>query len=163
MKLPLAALSALILLPAVVSPARVLPTQPAAQARTPQPNDLNGTYLCEGVRPDGAPYLGTVRIVRHESAYHLLWTVGSEEQYLGIGILNGEVLAVSYFTGAPGVVAYQIERSAGRARLVGQWTVANAEGRVFSETLTRLTPEVTVPTMPQRQPKLQPSTKARPA
>jgi hypothetical protein len=139
MKLPLMLMSALALVPTVVLPDQsVLP----ANSRN-NPADLNGTYLCEGTRPDGAEYKGIVRIVRHNGAYQLVWNVGREEQHLGIGILNGDVLAVSYYGGVPGVVAYRIEQAEKGSRLVGQWTVANAGGQVFGETLTRLTQEVT--------------------
>jgi hypothetical protein len=145
MKLPLMFVSTLALLPALVAPGEsILPT------RTSSANgDLNGTYLCEGVRPDGAPYRGTVRIVRQNGAYQVIWNVGREEQYLGIGIHTGDVLAVSYFGGSPGVVAYRIEQSEKGPRLIGQWTVASARGHVFGETLTRLTQDVTAaPTLP---------------
>jgi hypothetical protein len=139
MKLPLMFVSAVALLPALVSPEQSTFPDPSSAAT----GDLNGTYLCEGVRPDGAAYKGTVRIVRHDGAYQLIWNVGREEEYLGIGILTGEVLSVSYFGGSPGVVAYRVERSDKGSRLVGQWTVAAARGRVFGETLTRLTQDVT--------------------
>lgn len=161
-KLPLAFVSALALLPTFVPPSEsVLPAQAATSAA-----DLNGTYLCEGTRPDGAVYRGTVSIVRHNGTYQLLWSVGDEEQYLGIGILNGDVLAVSYFGGAPGVVAYRVEQAATSARLVGQWTVANAGGQVFGETLTRLTQEVKAPRVPAPTPRpsrAQPTSRFKPA
>jgi hypothetical protein len=138
MKLPLIFVSTLALLPALVSPEEsILPAQPSERD-----GDLNGTYLCEGVRPDGAAYHGTVRIVRQNGAYQVIWNVGREEQYLGIGLLTGDVLAVSYFGGSPGVVAYRIEKTDKGSRLIGQWTVASARGQVFGETLTRLTKDV---------------------
>jgi hypothetical protein len=166
MKMPLMFVSALALLPTVVSPEQsFLPMNTGAAAA-----DLNGTYLCEGTRPDGADYKGTVRIVRHNGAYQLVWNVGREEQHLGIGILNGDVLAVSYFGGAPGVVAYRVERAEKGVRLVGQWTVANAGGEVFGETLTRLTQEVTAmpappaPSAPHPRPgRAKPSSLFKPA
>jgi len=48
------------------------------------------------------------------------------------------VLAVSYFSGLPGVAAYQIEDG---SRLVGEWTVAGAGGELFSETLIKMPAE----------------------
>jgi hypothetical protein len=124
---------------------------PRGERKDADADALDGTYLCEGKRPDGTPYHGTVAIVRHNGAYNVIWTVSSEEQYFGIGVLSGEVLAVSYFGGIPGVVAYKVERQDGNPRLVGQWTVANAGGHLFSETLTRLSREVALPTPPPRR------------
>ena len=51
-----------------------------------------------------------------------------------MGIRTGNVLSVAFYSGSTGVVAYRIE---GQDRLVGEWTVAGAEGQVSSETLTR--------------------------
>ena len=48
------------------------------------------------------------------------------------------MLAVSYFSGLPGVAAYQIEDG---SRLVGEWTVAGAGGELFSETLIKMPAE----------------------
>jgi hypothetical protein len=149
MRLPLLFVSTLALLPTLVAPGEsILPTRASTGN-----GELNGTYLCEGVRPDGAPYKGTVRIVRHNGAYQVIWNVGRAEQYVGIGILTGDVLAVSYFGGSPGVVAYRIEQNEKGARLVGQWTVASARGHVFGETLTRLTQDVTAVPAPAPEPR----------
>jgi hypothetical protein len=153
MKLPLMVVFLLTFVPAIVSPTAV------TQNGQPDQKDaetLDGTYLCEGVRPDGTTYHGTVVIQRHNGAYQLMWSVGREEQYLGLGVLNGDVLAVSYFGGIPGVVAYKVD-GGNRARLVGQWTVANADGRLFGETLTRLSRDVTAAPPPER-----PARRARP-
>jgi hypothetical protein len=128
MKFPLLLASALTALIPVLAPA----------PGTPGTTDITGLYECEGTTANGAPYHGTVEIVRNNSTYEVLWTLGPREQYLGFGVVNENVLAVSVLAGMPGVVAYKIERSDKGARLVGQWTVPNAEGRVFSETLTRV-------------------------
>lgn len=107
-------------------------------APAPNTGDITGLYDCDGTTANGTPYHGTVEIVRNNSTYEVLWTLGPREQYLGFGVVNENVLAVSVLAGMPGVVAYKIERSDKGARLIGQWTVPNAEGRVFSETLTRV-------------------------
>lgn len=99
--------------------------------------DIAGIYQCEGTRPDGAAYKGTVEIVRNNGTYQLLWTFGPREHYLGFGILSGDVLAVSVFGGMPGVVAYRVENGDKGARLVGQWAVPDPKGQVFTETLTK--------------------------
>jgi hypothetical protein len=124
MKLPLIFASALTaLLPAL--------------ATTPD-TDISGLYECEGTTANGSPYKGTVEIARNNGTYEVLWVFGPREQYLGFGVINENVLAVSVLAGMPGVVAYKIEKSDKGSRLVGQWTVPNAEGRVFTETLTKV-------------------------
>jgi hypothetical protein len=126
--------------------------------QTPPPDqesDLAGVYACEGTGPNNITYKGTVEILRYENAYHVRWSISSSEEYLGIGVLNGDVLAVSYFGGVPGVVVYRIERQAQGPRLVGQWTVVEAAGQVFMETLTRVSldaGEVALPRPPRAKP-----------
>jgi hypothetical protein len=99
------------------------------------------------VEPDGTPYRGVVQIVPNKGAFDVIWIFSSGQQYSGLGVLNGDVLAVSYFTNRPGVVAYKIENTDKGPRLQGQWTVVGA-GQVFQETLTRLTREVKRPEPP---------------
>ena len=89
-----------------------------------------------GINPDGSTYESVVvEIVRHNDAYQLRWLADSELIAVGMGIRTGDVLAVSYLSGLPGVVAYRIEQG---DRLVGEWTVAGAEGELFSETLVKV-------------------------
>ena len=154
MKLPLILASALTVLPAV-SPALhstyVVPAaSPIAAARADATTaaDLDGVYNCEGMRPDGAVYRGLVHIVHHNGTYELLWTFSSTEQHVGFGIMTGDVLSVSYFGGELGIVAYKVEQSEKGPRLVGQWTVPEADGQVFAETLTRLTADAVLPGAP---------------
>jgi hypothetical protein len=153
MKSPLICASALTLV-AVLSLAAQSPVPetkgdnnpPAADA------DLTGVYACEGVRPDGAAYRGTVEIVRHDGTYELLWTLPPHEQYVGIGMVSGSVLAVSYFGGMPGLVVYRIEAGDKGPRLVGQWTVVDADGHVFPETLTKVAEAIIVPPVAKPRP-----------
>lgn len=106
---------------------------------------IAGVYECQGITADGKLYSGIVHITRHHGAYQLIWTLGPEEHHVGIGLLSGDVLAVSYFGALPGVVAYRVERDADRPRLVGEWTVPAADGQVFREVLTRLENGADVP------------------
>jgi hypothetical protein len=108
---------------------------------------LVGTYECQGVEPDGTPYRGVVQILPHNGAYDVVWIFASGQRYSGLGVVNGDVLAVSYFTNRPGVVAYKIEQGESGPRLSGQWTVVGAD-KVFNETLTRMTTEVKPPEPP---------------
>jgi hypothetical protein len=106
----------------------------AGAGRSQQPADLTGTYSCRGQNFDGTSYEAIVEIVKHNDAYQVLWIIDDEVAALGMGVVQKDVLAVAYYAGAPGVVAYHVE---GDGRLVGQWTLAGADGTVVSETLTR--------------------------
>jgi hypothetical protein len=131
--------------------------------------DVGGVYACEGLRPDGVSYHGTVRIIRHNGTYDFLWSVGDEEQeqYLGVGILMDAVLSVSYFGGTTGLVVYRVEHSDKGQKLVGTWTVPEADGKVAAETLTRVSKELSAPQAPLPVPeptrRILPSKNLRPA
>jgi hypothetical protein len=147
-----------------------LPIHPVAHGDvTDGDADLGGIYACEGMRPDGVGYRGTVRIVRHKGTYDLLWSVGDDEQeqYLGVGILTGNVLSVSYFGGTTGLAVYRIEQDAKGQQLIGTWTVPQADGKVAAERLTRLTKELGASQprpLPERRPtRLLPLWQLRPA
>jgi hypothetical protein len=152
---------ALTVLPALALPfAPSSPTTATAISSIPAATPLNpkgtgaeaplvGTYECQGVEPDGTPYQGLVQITPNRGSYDVLWIFGSGQQYAGLGVVNGDVLAVSYFTNRPGVVAYKIEQTDKGPRLQGQWTVVGA-GKVFQETLTRVTREVKRPERRER-------------
>ena len=109
------------------------------------PGDLAGLYICDGVGPDGLPYQALVEITKNNDTYQLLWWFESQVVGIGLGIRSGDVLAVMHYSGLPGVVAYKIEEG---PRLVGQWTVAGADGVVFSETLTKAPDEISAPSTP---------------
>jgi hypothetical protein len=95
--------------------------------------DLAGIYLCEGVNPDGTPYKGLVEITPTANAYQVRWTM-SQQATNGVGIFKGGVLAVSYYGGTPGVAVYRVEGS----RLLGEWTMGDSKGQLYTETLTKL-------------------------
>ena len=107
---------------------------PLAQAA---PNDdLSGLYRCEGTNPDGKPYRGTVEIVKNDQTYRVKWTMGQRGASFGIGVVRGDVLAVSYYTGGNlGVVVYRIVKG---PQLIGEWTVLGADGQLFPEKLTKM-------------------------
>jgi hypothetical protein len=162
MRLPLLCAAAMTVLPALALPFASAPTAahapltsvpPVTPAPAPQvESPLAGTYECQGVEPDGTPYRGIVQIIPNHTTYDVIWIFSSGQQYAGLGVVNGNVLAVSYFTNRPGVVAYTIEESDKGPRLQGQWTVVGANA-VFQETLTRMSREVTrvEPPRPQRR------------
>ena len=102
---------------------------PAAVADEP---DITGKYNCEGTNPGGKTYRGTVTITKKGDAYYLKWSLNAGDTYAGIGILEGNVLAVSYYGGITGVVVYRVEKG---GKLVGKWSIADGKGKVYTETL----------------------------
>src|SRR2546423_1314093 len=70
-----------------------------------------GTYGCEGVNPDGKAYKGTVEIKKNGATYNLAWSLDSGESYEGVGVLNGNILSVSWKAGnSAGLVVYKVEK-----------------------------------------------------
>ena len=104
--------------------------------------DIIGAYVCEGTNPDGTAYRGIVQIARQGDAYLILWTLPPDGQYLGIGMLSGDVLAVSYFSAGMGLIVYKVTETADGMRLDGKWTVLAAKGLTFSETLRKVPGEI---------------------
>jgi hypothetical protein len=92
--------------------------------------DITGKYRCEGTNAEGKTYTGTVEITKVGDTYKVAWTLGSGESYEGVGILEGDVLGVSF---GGGVVVYKVEKG----KMSGKWTVPDAKGKVFTETLTK--------------------------
>jgi hypothetical protein len=156
MRLPLLCAALLSLLAALTLPfasasatTSVMPTAPDAPVVSVPSADapLAGTYDCQGVEPDGTPYHGIVQITPNQGTYDVVWIFSSGQEYAGLGVVNGDVLAVSYFTNRPGVVAYKIQTGEKGPRLQGQWTVVGA-GKVFQETLTQVSRDVKRPEPP---------------
>ena len=87
--------------------------------------NLAGKYNITGTNPDGAPYKGTLDIIAHGNVYQFRWNAGS--QYDGVGVVNGEVVAVSYTTGENGegcgVIDYVIENDGALDGKWGYWGV----------------------------------------
>lgn len=93
--------------------------------------DISGVYQCDGLNGDGSRYNGFVVIAKHRDTYRVQWIFESRRGAAGIGIREGDTLAVSYFGG---LVIYRIDG----AQLTGRWTVPDAEGVLSSETLKRV-------------------------
>ena len=141
-----------VILLGVVLLALVGPVRAAVQQA--QETDLTGVYACEGQNPDGSPYKGIVEIVKVEETYLVRWTMPNNSQVMGVGIHREGVLAVSYYGGAPAVVAYS---TATAGKLDGKWTSGGAEGSVFSETLTKVAVEQQKPTKRPARPRVRES------
>lgn len=88
-------------------------------ASVPKP-DIAGNYNITGTNPDGGAYRGTMEVITRGDLYQFRWNAGS--QYDGIGVQNGNIIAVSYTTGSSGkgcgVVDYDIQ---GDGTLDGKW------------------------------------------
>jgi hypothetical protein len=96
---------------------------------------LPGVYECQGVGADGRAYRGAVIIEPDGKRFVLQWYVAAQRTAIGLGIREGNVLAVSFFgPDAGGVVLYRIDGT----RLIGQWSAPVTAGQVFEETLTRV-------------------------
>jgi hypothetical protein len=142
----------------------------AGMAATPAAGEpeLEGVYGAVGVNPDGSEYRAFVHIVRHGESFIVSWmfpavsgeVVVFKPTSVGIGIANGGMLAVSYYTARmAGVIIYRIEEDG--KRLAGQWTVVGEGGVIHAETLTRL-PGVTPPPV-EAEPPLDRAPRRRPS
>ena len=88
-------------------------------SKTPTP-DIAGKYNITGSNPDGGNYKGTLEVIKRGDVYQFRWNAGT--QYDGVGVQNGNIIAVAYTTGTDGkgcgVVDYDI---AGDGNLSGKW------------------------------------------
>lgn len=84
------------------------------------PKDIAGKYTVTGSNPDGGAYKGTLEVISHGGVYQFRWSAGA--QYDGVGVTNGNVVAVAFADGANGkgcgVVDYEIT---GDGTLDGKW------------------------------------------
>lgn len=135
----------------------------SARAEEPPPlPDPTGVYRCTGLNPDGTRYSAIVEIKRLEKTYRVLWQLSDQTVVIGVGIVTGDVLAVSYFGGTPAIVVYRKDGE----KLVGEWTVGGQEGAIYSEELTLMpdSPSLNVPAEPPARPEesARPERPARP-
>jgi hypothetical protein len=96
--------------------------------------DPSGIYRCEGKSAEGRPYQAVVEIKKNGETYLLRWVTPEGVAHIGVGVVDGKNLSVGFFGSTVGVVVYAIE---GSEKLTGQWTVLQANGVVYRETLTR--------------------------
>ena len=128
----------------------------APAARGADEPGLDGIYALKGLNPAGTEYRGVVAVVHERDTFVVTWmapysdgeTMALVPIAVGIGIRDGEMLAVSYFDGeTAGIVLYRIEDE-GR-RLAGRWVVAGGDGKACAQTLTKLPGEVSEPAAPE--------------
>jgi hypothetical protein len=107
-----------LLAPALLGPV-LAPRLAAAQIR-------EGFYELEGLNPDGTPYRGVFALENAPGAsWYAVWQVG-DARLLGLGLIRGGVLAVSFVVeGRPGVATYEVEDD---GRLRGTWSTGGGMG-----------------------------------
>jgi hypothetical protein len=97
--------------------------------------EIAGKYNVVGTNPDGGTYKGTLQILTHGDVLQFRWNAG--EQYDGVGVANGNVVAVAFASGSNGkgcgVVDYTIKDDGMLDGKWGYWGV-NESG---TETATR--------------------------
>jgi hypothetical protein len=97
--------------------------------------DITGQYQGEGDNARGGKYTATVTIAKRQATYVVKWEMPAQEQF-GVGILEGDLLSVSWVTeGGAGIVVYKIRNNGDT--LVGRWAQVGGDGQTFSEILTR--------------------------
>ncbi len=88
-------------------------TQPAetseSESAVPDVADIAGDYEIVGTNEDGSAYRGALKVIKQGDVYQFRWDAG--KQYDGIGIPNGNAVAVAFTGGTDGkgcgVVIYQ--------------------------------------------------------
>lgn len=92
----------------------------ASQERPAPPTDIAGDYAITGTNEDGSPYKGALTVIKHGDVYQFRWDAG--KQYDGVGVPNGNVVAVAFTEGKDGkgcgVVSYQVLAD---GTLEGKW------------------------------------------
>ena len=111
---------------------------PAADTSAPATQaNIAGKYNVLGTNPNGSAYRGTLEIIPHGDVYQFRWKAGNQSD--GVGVVNGDVVAVAFAAGANGkgcgVIDYLI-RSDGS--LVGRWGYWGTD-EAGSENATRTT------------------------
>ena len=85
-----------------------------------------GFYQMEGRNPDGSPYEGMFALENAPGAsWYATWQVG-DARLVGLGLIQGGVLAVSFVVdGRPGIATYEVEAD---GRLRGTWSTGGGMG-----------------------------------
>jgi len=82
--------------------------------------NIAGKYTIVGTNPNGTMYRGALEVIEHGDVYQFRWNAGN--QYDGVGVVNGDVVAVSFANGPNGtgcgVVDYNIQ---GDGSFAGRW------------------------------------------
>jgi hypothetical protein len=85
--------------------------------------NLAGRYTVLGTNPDGGQYAGTLEVISRGDLYQFRWNAGN--QYDGIGVRNGSIVAVAFSSGANGsncgVVDYTVLKDGTLEGVWGYW------------------------------------------
>jgi hypothetical protein len=128
----------------------------AAAPAAADPHELPGIYECQGTGADGRSYRGAVIIEPDGNRFVVQWYMSEELTAVGLGIREGDMLAVSFFgADSGGIVLYRINGT----RLIGHWSAPLTNGQIFEETLTRV---ANPPTPSKAPPSAAPSGPRRP-
>jgi hypothetical protein len=97
---------------------------PPQERATPHA-DIAGDYAIVGTNEDGSPYKGALEVIKHGDVYQFRWNAG--KQYDGVGVPNGNVVAVAFTGGSNGkgcgVVSYQLLADGTLDGVWGYWGV----------------------------------------
>jgi len=101
------------------------PAELVSSSSPAAPPEIAGSYNVVGTNPNGSPYKGTLEVIKHGDVYQFRWTAGG--QYDGVGVTNGNVVAVAFANGPDGkgcgVVDYAIAPDGTLAGRWGYWGV----------------------------------------
>ncbi len=120
---------------------QVIKVKPGRLSPDAAVGDIPGYYTCKGKEAGGKTYSGVAVISRKNDLYIVQWMIGTGATFTGVGIRQGNTLAVSWALPADkgivirGINLYKIEPG---PRLVGRWASIPGPGVVQSETLTFL-------------------------
>jgi hypothetical protein len=93
--------------------------------RTAPHADIAGNYAIVGTNEDGSPYRGALEVIKHGDVFQFRWNAG--RQYDGVGVPNGNVVAVAFTGGSNGkgcgVVSYQVLADGVLDGVWGYWGV----------------------------------------
>src|SRR5262245_35635024 len=93
------------------------------------PTSVEGQYKVLGTNPNGDRYAGSLEVIKQGAVYEFSWNAG--RQYTGIGVRNGNIVAVAFANGANGsgcgVIDYRIMNDGTLDGIWGNWGT-NASG-----------------------------------
>ena len=105
---------------------------------------ITGNYTFVG-NEGGDDYSGTAKITAHGDAFLVSFTTSEENEAgghdveTGIGILTGRILSVCWVFDADdsqGIAVFRLSED--DKKLVGKWAYFGGEGKLFTETLTKV-------------------------
>ena len=96
-------------------------------------SDISGTYNVTGTNQDGSAYQGSLVVTTRGSVYQFSWATGND--YEGVGIVNGNTVAVGWGGPECGAALYRMSRD---GSLEGQWALYENEA-AGTETARRIT------------------------